>query len=161
MHMALLNAIDLRLRAAEIVVTGRAGSAALLMPPRLPPLDRIVLARRGRASAPASHPARQDRYAPTPRLSSASVKPARCRSAIRHSQAPSTQCDILDDASFGMISCLCVRGAQGDHYAKQDRLGSRRPDARLGERRARRPVVRLCQPQRRGGPMRLYDRIRL
>ncbi len=45
MHMALLNAIDLRLRAAEIVVTGEgAGAEALLAAARrASPLDRIVL----------------------------------------------------------------------------------------------------------------------
>ena len=45
MHMALLNAVDLRLRAAEIVVTGEgAARQALLAAARaLPPLDRIVL----------------------------------------------------------------------------------------------------------------------
>jgi hypothetical protein len=45
MHMALLNAIDLRLRAAEIVVTGEGDRAQALLAAarRLPPLDRIVL----------------------------------------------------------------------------------------------------------------------
>ncbi|MGA9947417.1 MAG: thioredoxin domain-containing protein, partial [Xanthobacteraceae bacterium] len=45
MHMALLNAIDLRLRAAEIVVTGEGeGAEALLAVARdAPPLSRIVL----------------------------------------------------------------------------------------------------------------------
>jgi uncharacterized protein len=45
MHLAMLNAIDLRLRAAEIVVTGQgAGADALLAAARrLPPLDRVVL----------------------------------------------------------------------------------------------------------------------
>ena len=44
MHMALLNALDLRLRAAEIVVTGEGAAAqALLAAARAwPPLDRIV-----------------------------------------------------------------------------------------------------------------------
>jgi len=56
MHMALLNAVDLRLRAAEIVVTGEgARAAALLTAARaLPPLDRIVL---HAASAAALNPA--------------------------------------------------------------------------------------------------------
>ena len=63
MHMALLNAIDLRLRAAEIVVTGQGERAdALLAAARaLPPLDRIVLqaaAPRGFIAA-GSHPARE------------------------------------------------------------------------------------------------------
>jgi uncharacterized protein YyaL (SSP411 family) len=60
MHMALLNAIDLRLRAAEIVVTGEGANAqALLAAARaLPPLDRIVLHAASGASLPAAHPAR-------------------------------------------------------------------------------------------------------
>jgi uncharacterized protein len=60
MHMALLNAIDLRLRATQIVVTGEGpGADALLAAARkLPPLDRIVL-QAGKAEAlPATHPAR-------------------------------------------------------------------------------------------------------
>jgi uncharacterized protein len=60
MHMALLNAVDLRLRAGEIVVTGEgARTQALLAAARaLPPLDRIVLHAASGASLPASHPAR-------------------------------------------------------------------------------------------------------
>jgi len=60
MHMALLNAIDLRLRAAQIVVTGEGpGADALLAAARkLPSLDRIVL-HAGKADALSSaHPAR-------------------------------------------------------------------------------------------------------
>jgi uncharacterized protein len=61
MHMALLNAIDLRLRAAEIVVTGEGARAdALLTAARaLPPLDRIVLHAAPAGGLPASHPAQQ------------------------------------------------------------------------------------------------------
>ena len=58
-HMALLNALDLRLRAAEIVVTGpeaeRFAQAAL----KLPYLDRIVLRARAAADLPATHPAQE------------------------------------------------------------------------------------------------------
>jgi uncharacterized protein len=60
MHMALLNAVDLRLRAAQIVVTGKGERAeALLDAARAQsPLDRIVL-RAGTADAlPPTHPAR-------------------------------------------------------------------------------------------------------
>jgi hypothetical protein len=57
-HVALLNALDLRLRGAEIVATGadaeRFAQAAL----RLPFTDRIVL-RAGAADLPAAHPARE------------------------------------------------------------------------------------------------------
>ena len=57
MHMALLNAVDLRLRAAEIVVTGQGAQAeALLAAARArPPLDRIVLQVRSAAGAAAEH----------------------------------------------------------------------------------------------------------
>jgi uncharacterized protein YyaL (SSP411 family) len=60
MHMALLNAVDLRLRAAEIVVTGEGTRAqALLAASRaLPPLDRIVLHAPSAEALPPSHPAR-------------------------------------------------------------------------------------------------------
>ncbi len=69
MHMALLNAIDLRLRAAEIVVTGEGARAdALLAAARaIPSLDRIVLHARSADALPPSHPAQaQVRAAPEP-----------------------------------------------------------------------------------------------
>ncbi len=61
MHMALLNAIDLRLRAAEIVVTGEGPRAdALLAAARARPyLDRIVLHARSADALPPAHPARE------------------------------------------------------------------------------------------------------
>jgi len=61
MHMALLNALDLRLRAAEIVVTGEGAPAdALLAAARaLSPLDRIVLHAASAEVLPQSHPAQQ------------------------------------------------------------------------------------------------------
>ena len=60
MHMALLNAVDLRLRAAEIVVTGQGpGAEALLAAARqIPPLNRIVLHAASAAALPPTHPAR-------------------------------------------------------------------------------------------------------
>jgi uncharacterized protein YyaL (SSP411 family) len=60
MHVALLNAVDLRLRAAEIVVTGEgAGAEALLAAARaLPPFDRIVLHAASADALPPAHPAR-------------------------------------------------------------------------------------------------------
>jgi uncharacterized protein len=59
MHMALINAIDLRLSAAEIVVTGEGARAdELLAAARtIPPLDRIVLHARSADALPPSHPA--------------------------------------------------------------------------------------------------------
>jgi uncharacterized protein YyaL (SSP411 family) len=58
-HLSLLNALDLRLRAAEMVVTGEGARAdALLAAARqLPFLDRIVLHAPSAATLPASHPA--------------------------------------------------------------------------------------------------------
>jgi len=58
-HVALLNALDLRLRGAEIVATGaeaeRFAQAAL----QLPFLDRIVLRAAAAADLPPSHPAQE------------------------------------------------------------------------------------------------------
>jgi uncharacterized protein len=58
-HLALLNALDLRLRAAEIVVTGHDHRAQELLAAarKLPFLDRIVL--RASPALPASHPAQE------------------------------------------------------------------------------------------------------
>ena len=58
-HMALLNALDLRLRGAEIVATGpdaeRFAQAAL----KLPFVERIVLRAASAADLPATHPAQE------------------------------------------------------------------------------------------------------
>ena len=58
-HVALLNALDLRLRGVEIVATGsdaeRFAQAAL----KLPYLDRVVLRIASAANLPASHPAQE------------------------------------------------------------------------------------------------------
>ena len=89
MHMALLNAVDLRLRAAQIVVdrggAGRAGSAGRCPPASAARPHRAAC--RGRRHAPTVSPGpRQDRCcADSRRLSSASAKPVHCRSAIRRS----------------------------------------------------------------------------
>jgi uncharacterized protein YyaL (SSP411 family) len=58
--MALLNAVDLRLRAAEIVVTGQGARADQLLAAarRLPALDRIVLHAGSADTLPQHHPAR-------------------------------------------------------------------------------------------------------
>lgn len=58
-HLALLNALDLRLRAAEIVVTGADARAQALAAAalKLPFVDRIVLRAASAADLPASHPA--------------------------------------------------------------------------------------------------------
>ncbi len=61
MHMALLNAVDLRLRAAEIVVTGSGPRAEALLEAarRVPALDRIVLHAGADAALSPNHPARE------------------------------------------------------------------------------------------------------
>jgi uncharacterized protein YyaL (SSP411 family) len=69
MHLAMLNAIDLRLRGAEIVVTGQGAAADMLLTAarRLAPLDRIVLHAASAAALPGKHPARaklDDTHAP-------------------------------------------------------------------------------------------------
>jgi hypothetical protein len=67
MHMALLNAVDLRLRAAEIVVTGAGeGASELLAAARkMPALDRIVLHVQSPDGLPDNHPARAKAAAAT------------------------------------------------------------------------------------------------
>ena len=60
MHMALLNAVDFRLGAAQIVVTGQGVEADALLAAarRRSPLDRIVLHAASAEALPAAHPAR-------------------------------------------------------------------------------------------------------
>jgi uncharacterized protein YyaL (SSP411 family) len=60
MHMALLNAVDLRLRAAEIVVVGEGREAEVLLAAARarPALDRIVFHAGLAAALPPNHPAR-------------------------------------------------------------------------------------------------------
>jgi hypothetical protein len=60
MHMALLNAIDLRLEAAQIVVTGEGALAEALLAAarRMSPFERIVLHAPSAKALSATHPAR-------------------------------------------------------------------------------------------------------
>ncbi len=58
-HVALLNALDLRLRAAEIIVTGSAAERFAQAALKLPYLDRIVLRAASVTDLPASHPAQE------------------------------------------------------------------------------------------------------
>ena len=66
MHLALFNALDLRLRAAEIVVAGEGSGAEALLAAALalPALDRIVLRAPSADALPATHPA-QDKIKAT------------------------------------------------------------------------------------------------
>ena len=58
-HVALLNALDLRLRAAEIVCTGPNAESFAHAALKLPYLDRIVLRASTAASLPAMHPVQE------------------------------------------------------------------------------------------------------
>ena len=56
-HVALLNALDLRLRAAQIVVTGREARRFAAAALKIPFIDRIVLRAASADALPAAHPA--------------------------------------------------------------------------------------------------------
>jgi uncharacterized protein len=58
-HIALLNAIDLRIGAAEIVVTGREAERFAAAALKIPFLNRIVLRAASAEALPAAHPAQQ------------------------------------------------------------------------------------------------------
>jgi uncharacterized protein YyaL (SSP411 family) len=58
-HVALLNALDLRLRGAEIVVTGKDADHLAQAALKLPFFDRIVLRAASAADLPAAHPAQE------------------------------------------------------------------------------------------------------
>lgn len=58
-HVALLNALDLRLRAAEIVCTGPDAEHFAQLGLRLPFVDRVVLRARAAADLPPAHPAQE------------------------------------------------------------------------------------------------------
>jgi hypothetical protein len=64
-HVALLNALDLRLAGAEIVVTGAEADALFAAALKLPFVSRIVLRARTAAALPVAHPAR-DKIAAVP-----------------------------------------------------------------------------------------------
>jgi len=56
-HIALLNALDLRLRAAEIVVTGQDAAPLVAAALKIPFIDRILLRAASAEALPAAHPA--------------------------------------------------------------------------------------------------------
>ena len=58
-HVALLNALDLRLRGAEVVVTGADADALIAAALKLPFTERIVLRARTAAALPVGHPAQE------------------------------------------------------------------------------------------------------
>ena len=57
-HLSLLNALDLRLRAAELIAIGRDVDRYAAAALKLPFIDRIVLRARSESDLPANHPAR-------------------------------------------------------------------------------------------------------
>jgi hypothetical protein len=58
-HVALLNALDLRLRAAEIVITGADAEPLVQAALKLPFLGRIVVRAKSAANLPPTHPAQE------------------------------------------------------------------------------------------------------
>ena len=95
-HAALLNALDLRLRGAEIVVTGQGATAdALLAAARaLPYTNRMVLAAPNAAVLSPSHPAR-GKIASAPSGAAFVCVAERC-------SLPVTQPDKIAEALAGM-----------------------------------------------------------
>jgi uncharacterized protein YyaL (SSP411 family) len=71
-HIALLNAIDLRMRIAEIVVTGREVKRFANVALKLPFIDRVVLRAPSAEALPAAHPA-QSKIAANPHETAAFV----------------------------------------------------------------------------------------
>jgi uncharacterized protein YyaL (SSP411 family) len=95
-HASLLNALDLRLRAVEIVVTGSGARADALVAAvlKLPILNRIVLRTPTADALPASHPAR-DKIAAAPDGAAFVCVGERC-------SLPVTSADALIEAVRGM-----------------------------------------------------------
>jgi len=95
-HASVLNALDLRLRAAEIVVTGSGERAAALAAAalRLPILNRIVLRAPSADALSASHPAR-DKIAAAPEGAAFVCVGERC-------SLPVTSAEALGEAVRGM-----------------------------------------------------------
>ena len=159
MHMALLNAIDLRLRAAEIVVTGEGPRAeALLAAARAAAAARPHRAacRLGRRAAARTPGARQDRRGE--RAAGLRLRRRNLLAAGDRSGRP--QCRHRSRATFLTMRSIRARfvlyGSRGaqqgrpNHATRIDPGGC--PDAILGhavgDRRARRRMVRLCHPRR-------------
>jgi uncharacterized protein YyaL (SSP411 family) len=95
-HASLLNAVDLRLRAAEIVVTGSGAEADAVAAAalKLPLLNRIVLRAPTADALPASHPAR-NKIAAAPDGAAFVCVGERC-------SLPVTNADALAEAARGM-----------------------------------------------------------
>ncbi|MBX6327118.1 MAG: thioredoxin domain-containing protein [Pseudolabrys sp.] len=98
-HVALLNALDLRLRGAEIVVTGEGAAAQALIEAarRLPFLARIVLRAPSPNALPVSHPAR-DKIAASAAAAFVCVG-ERCSLPVTEPNAVATAVESLRSAS--------------------------------------------------------------
>lgn len=92
-HVALLNALDLRLRGAEIVVTGTDSDALVQAALKLPFIERIVLRAPTANALPVTHPAR-DKIAAAPNAAFVCVG-ERC-------SLPVTMADQLTDSLRAM-----------------------------------------------------------
>jgi uncharacterized protein YyaL (SSP411 family) len=96
-HVSPLNALDLRLRAAEIVVTGEGAAADALVQAalKLPFADRIVLRAPRADTLPASHPARD-------KIAAAAGQAAAFVCVGERCSLPVTSADKLVEAVDGM-----------------------------------------------------------
>jgi uncharacterized protein YyaL (SSP411 family) len=92
-HVALLNALDLRLRGAEIVVTGVDSDALVQAALKLPFIERVVLRAPTANALPVTHPAR-DKIAAAPNAAFVCVG-ERC-------SLPVTQAEKISDAIKAM-----------------------------------------------------------
>ena len=111
-HAALLNALDLRLRGAEIVVTGSGAQADALAAAalRLPTLNRIVLRAPNADALPASHPAR-DKIAAAPRGRGVRVRRRAMLAAGDGTASASPQAVARDGRSYhsdSKLESLCA-----------------------------------------------------
>ena len=89
-HLSLLNALDLRLRAAELVAVGRDVTPYAASALRLPFIDRMVLRARRESDLPPDHPARAA-FANLPDTAILVCVGERC-------SLPVTQPDAIDEA---------------------------------------------------------------
>jgi uncharacterized protein YyaL (SSP411 family) len=93
-HVALLNALDLRLRGAEIVVTGVDSDALVQAALKLPFIERVVLRAPTANALPVTHPAR-DKIAAAPGGAAFVCVGERC-------SLPVTQAEKISDAIKAM-----------------------------------------------------------
>ncbi len=100
-HLALLNALDLRLRAAELVAVGREADRFAAAALKLPFLDRIVLRADKESDLPSAHPARAA-FASLPETAMLVCVGERC-------SLPVTQPEMIAEAVRGMRTGMADR----------------------------------------------------